>query len=226
VSSRPRILTFAGLSVADATGIADTIATADATAIATADATVAGGTAVSNVVQTAVVTNTALCSVLTTAIPSSIAASLTGGAAANGISAAGGDMVAVMAVPMPPPVLIFKHSMNAALGELPPAVIESTGDRRFPVNGNTFAKRSAALGHSCDIQHNACANAANSGILTGGVGQCEAPNASSPMPSVSDMYRTLEPAQSPVSSSASALMDALRALSGLLTCQTLLTITN
>ncbi|UKZ54237.1 hypothetical protein TrVGV298_008044 [Trichoderma virens] len=34
----------------------------------------------------------------------------------------------------------------------------------------------SALGRSCDIQHNACADAANSGKLSGGVGQCDDQN--------------------------------------------------
>lgn len=36
--------------------------------------------------------------------------------------------------------------------------------------------KGAALGRSCDVQHNACANAANSGQLSGGVQQCDAQN--------------------------------------------------
>jgi hypothetical protein len=40
------------------------------------------------------------------------------------------------------------------------------------VEGNSFLNLSAALGRSCDIQHNACADAANSGKgFT--VGQCD-----------------------------------------------------
>lgn len=62
------------------------------------------------------------------------------------------------------------------LGGLPPPVIQSTGDRPFSVNGDTFVGKGAALGRSCDVQHNACANAANSGQLSGGVQQCDAQN--------------------------------------------------
>ncbi|KAL8933374.1 MAG: hypothetical protein Q9216_006395 [Gyalolechia sp. 2 TL-2023] len=66
------------------------------------------------------------------------------------------------------------QTFTGALGGAPPAVIESPGDRPFSVNGNTFVNSGAALQRSCAIQHNACANAANSGALDGGVGQCDA----------------------------------------------------
>lgn len=41
------------------------------------------------------------------------------------------------------------------------------------MNGDTFVNAGAALQRSCSVQHNACADAANSGALAGGVGQCE-----------------------------------------------------
>jgi hypothetical protein len=62
------------------------------------------------------------------------------------------------------------------LGGSPPPVISGVGDRPFSVDGDTFVGSKAALGRSCDKQHNACANAANSGALAGGVGQCDAQN--------------------------------------------------
>ncbi|SPJ75939.1 related to cell wall mannoprotein [Fusarium torulosum] len=65
------------------------------------------------------------------------------------------------------------QSFTGTLGGPAPPVVSSTGDKPFSVNGNTFNGASVALGRSCDIQHNACANAANSGELSGGVGQCE-----------------------------------------------------
>ena len=57
-------------------------------------------------------------------------------------------------------------------GSLPPAV--TAGGRGFNVaNSDSFTNLGSALGRSCDIQHNACANKANSG---GGfsVSQCDA----------------------------------------------------
>jgi hypothetical protein len=46
-------------------------------------------------------------------------------------------------------------------------------DRPFAVNGATFQSASSALARSCDVQKNQCFNAANSGQLEGGTGQCE-----------------------------------------------------
>ncbi|KAE9403945.1 hypothetical protein BT96DRAFT_935948 [Gymnopus androsaceus JB14] len=64
-------------------------------------------------------------------------------------------------------------------GSLPPAV--TTGERGFVVAGETgdsFLNLSAAIQRSCSIQHNACADAVNSG--TGGagvtVGDCDTQN--------------------------------------------------
>jgi hypothetical protein len=58
-------------------------------------------------------------------------------------------------------------------GTLPPAV--TAGGRGFVVAGSDdFLNVGAALGRSCDIQHNACANAANSGSASGlSVSQCD-----------------------------------------------------
>lgn len=65
------------------------------------------------------------------------------------------------------------QSFTGTLGGPAPPVVSSNADKPFSVNGNTFNGASVALGRSCDIQHNACADAANSGELSGGVGQCE-----------------------------------------------------
>ncbi|KAF7558603.1 hypothetical protein G7046_g5563 [Stylonectria norvegica] len=65
------------------------------------------------------------------------------------------------------------QSFTGTLAGPPPPVESSAGNRPFSVNGNTFTDSGAALSRSCDIQHNACANAANSGALAGGVAQCE-----------------------------------------------------
>lgn len=63
-------------------------------------------------------------------------------------------------------------------GSLPPAV--TTGERGFVVAGETgdsFLNLSAALQRSCSIQHNACADAANSGAAPGvTVGDCDTQN--------------------------------------------------
>ncbi|KAK7700389.1 hypothetical protein SLS64_010997 [Diaporthe eres] len=68
------------------------------------------------------------------------------------------------------------QAFTGTLGGAPPPVVSSAGDRPFSVNGDTFVGSGAALGRSCDVQHNACANAANSGQLSGGVSQCDQQN--------------------------------------------------
>ncbi|KAL7917239.1 hypothetical protein ACQKWADRAFT_317476 [Trichoderma austrokoningii] len=68
------------------------------------------------------------------------------------------------------------QTFTGTLGGPPPPVTSATGNRPFSVNGDTFVTVGAALQRSCSIQHNACANDANSGKLSGGVGQCDAQN--------------------------------------------------
>lgn len=68
------------------------------------------------------------------------------------------------------------QAFTGTLGGAPPPVVSSAGDRPFSVNGDTFVGSGAALGRSCDVQHNACARAANSGQLSGGVQQCDQQN--------------------------------------------------
>lgn len=59
-------------------------------------------------------------------------------------------------------------SSSGSLGGAAPAITNS-GDstRPFEVNGNTFVNQAAAVQRSCDIQFNACADAFNSGKLSG-----------------------------------------------------------
>ncbi|KAL8796926.1 MAG: hypothetical protein Q9182_007273 [Xanthomendoza sp. 2 TL-2023] len=67
------------------------------------------------------------------------------------------------------------QTFTGALGSPPPPVTSSpSSSRPFSVNGATFLNAAAALKRSCAIQHNTCANAANSDSLTGGVAQCDA----------------------------------------------------
>lgn len=65
------------------------------------------------------------------------------------------------------------QAFTGSLGGPPPPVTSSAASERpFSVNGSTFVNAGAALQRSCSVQHNACADAANSGKLEGGVGQC------------------------------------------------------
>ncbi|KAL7942694.1 hypothetical protein V8C42DRAFT_150103 [Trichoderma barbatum] len=68
------------------------------------------------------------------------------------------------------------QTFTGTLGGPAPPVISGAGDRPFFVNGNSFVNDWAALKRSCDIQKNACADAANSGKLAGGVAQCDEQN--------------------------------------------------
>lgn len=67
------------------------------------------------------------------------------------------------------------QAFTGSLGGPPPAVVSAAGsDRPFSVGSATFQGLQAALSRSCDVQKNACANAANAGQLEGGTQQCEA----------------------------------------------------
>lgn len=66
---------------------------------------------------------------------------------------------------------------TGALGGAAPPVIQSTGTRPFSVNGDTFVGVKAALGRSCDVQSNKCAQAANAGSIDATVQQCDEQNA-------------------------------------------------
>ena len=65
------------------------------------------------------------------------------------------------------------QSFTGTLGGAAPPITNS-GDptRQFEVNGNTFVNFAAAAQRSCDIQQNACSNAANSG-KGGSVAACQ-----------------------------------------------------
>ncbi|MCJ1310749.1 hypothetical protein MMC25_004415 [Agyrium rufum] len=58
-------------------------------------------------------------------------------------------------------------------GSPPPITNSGDATRPFEVNGNTFVNFAAAAQRSCDIQQNACSNAANSG-KGGSVSVCQA----------------------------------------------------
>jgi hypothetical protein len=151
-------IAFAGLAVATgATGAAAVAASTTTTAAAVAATTTA-------VACGAAPVTTSSCTVITTTLAASatlstvVVASTEAAAAATTGTATTGTNV---------------QTFTGTLGGAPPPVISSTGDRPFSVNGDTFVNSGAALQRSCSVQHNACANAANSGALSGGVGQCE-----------------------------------------------------
>lgn len=66
------------------------------------------------------------------------------------------------------------QAFTGNLGGAAPAVIQdNNSDRPFSVDGSTFTGLGAALQRSCSVQHNACANAVNSGQIAGDSQQCE-----------------------------------------------------
>ncbi|KAK3937848.1 hypothetical protein QBC46DRAFT_365890 [Diplogelasinospora grovesii] len=69
---------------------------------------------------------------------------------------------------------------TGSLGGPPPPVVSGRP---------TVYRLEAAIGRSCDIQHNACADAANNGSLAGGVGQCDDQSAACRQPSSNNPAR-------------------------------------
>ncbi|KAK7048301.1 hypothetical protein R3P38DRAFT_3256962 [Favolaschia claudopus] len=66
------------------------------------------------------------------------------------------------------------QTFTGALGGVAAPPVQ-TGGKGFVVNGSDFLNKAAALGRSCDVQHNGCANAANSGGAFS-VGDCDKQN--------------------------------------------------
>lgn len=67
------------------------------------------------------------------------------------------------------------QTFTGNLGGAAPAVVDSGDAKRpFSVNGATFVNEGAAVQRSCAVQHNACANAANSGQGDFSVSDCGA----------------------------------------------------
>ncbi|KAK1640774.1 hypothetical protein BDP81DRAFT_510131 [Colletotrichum phormii] len=59
-------------------------------------------------------------------------------------------------------------------GPAPPVTSDPSADKPFSVNGATFLNAGAALQRSCAVQHNACADATNSGSEDISVSDCDA----------------------------------------------------
>ncbi|KAI1876852.1 uncharacterized protein JN550_000924 [Neoarthrinium moseri] len=93
------------------------------------------------------------------------AAGANGGASAAGKQAANGGATATAGVDV--------NAFTGSVGSAPVPVVSSASDRPFSVNGDTFINLGAAVQRACDVQKNACANAANSGG-SGSVADCDA----------------------------------------------------
>ncbi|KAI3342770.1 hypothetical protein F4824DRAFT_119145 [Ustulina deusta] len=67
------------------------------------------------------------------------------------------------------------NAFTGSVGADPVAIVnDPTSDRPFSVNGATFLNAGAAVQRACDVQKNACANAANSGSSDISVSDCDA----------------------------------------------------
>ncbi|KAI0966277.1 hypothetical protein F4678DRAFT_297687 [Xylaria arbuscula] len=97
----------------------------------------------------------------------SASATSTAAAAATSAAASGSDGAASAA----------GTNVNAFTGDVGsaavPVINDPSSDRPFSVNGDTFVNAGAALQRACDVQKNACANAANSGSASVSVSDCE-----------------------------------------------------
>ncbi|KAJ9144996.1 Ribosomal protein s17 [Pleurostoma richardsiae] len=161
---------FAGLAVATGASVAvatDAAAatTTDAAASATdsADATDASECTFATVTVTAASSGSS-CSVITTTVAASVASSLSASATASAaVATSTADAATGTDV----------QKFTGTLGAAAPPIISSASDRPFSVNGNTFVNLAAAVQRSCDVQRNACFNAANAGTLSGGTAQCD-----------------------------------------------------
>ena len=116
-----------------------------------------------------------------TAAGSTAAGSTAAGSTAAGSTAAGSTAAAITTATAPaatsaaPASGTNVQTFTGTLGGPAPPVIFTAGAARpFAVDGTTDINKSAAIQRSCSVQHNNCADAANSGALAGGVGQCDA----------------------------------------------------
>ncbi|RAL61181.1 hypothetical protein DID88_010260 [Monilinia fructigena] len=135
---------------------------------ATADeikAAVAGASGSTSAVSTSSSNSTGECSAAVTSTITAISAVATGASSNASVAPAASASTTATGTNV--------QTFTGTLGGAPPPVISSAGDRPFSVNGDTFVGEGAALQRSCSVQHNACANAANSGSLAGGEAQCE-----------------------------------------------------
>ncbi|TDL17334.1 hypothetical protein BD410DRAFT_831556 [Rickenella mellea] len=92
------------------------------------------------------------------AAPAAAAPAASSPAAAGAPAASGGNL----------------QTFTGTLGGLPPPV--TAGGKGFIVDGSEFIQEGGALGRSCDVQHNACSNAANGGGSTFNVSACDTQN--------------------------------------------------
>ncbi|KAI1804954.1 hypothetical protein F4811DRAFT_552274 [Daldinia bambusicola] len=66
------------------------------------------------------------------------------------------------------------NAFTGSVGSAPVPVISSAAEKPFSVNGAEFLNQGAAIQRACDVQKNACANAANGGDKSISVADCDA----------------------------------------------------
>ncbi|TGO61348.1 hypothetical protein BOTNAR_0130g00010 [Botryotinia narcissicola] len=144
-------------SIAATASISSSNSTSNSTGSGCAAAVTSTITAVAAVATGSMASLASIASVAATSIASVASSASAAAAVSTGTSATGTNV----------------QTFTGTLGGAPPPVVSSAGDRPFSVNGDSFVGEGAALQRSCSVQHNACATAANSGSLAGGVEQCE-----------------------------------------------------
>ena len=151
-------------------GAASTVAASSVAASSVASPVAASTAAASTAAASTAAASTAAASTAaaSTAAASTAAAST---AAASTAAAAASPATTTTAAVSGTNVQTFAGTLG---GAAPPVIFTAGAARPFAVDGTTDINKGAAIMRSCSVQHNNCADAANSGALAGGVGQCDA----------------------------------------------------
>ncbi|KAK4687273.1 hypothetical protein P7C73_g2829, partial [Tremellales sp. Uapishka_1] len=140
------------------------------TAIAAASSSDCTGATASAKAAKAAKTNAAAASSSTSAAGSTATASTVAAASNSTTAATSSSNSTTAASGAGNNVQTFTGALN---GVAATPVLQSSGDRPFSVNGDTFVGEAAALQRSCSEQFNGCADAANSGSGASTVAECQ-----------------------------------------------------
>lgn len=146
--------------------------------MATSAASSAASSVAATVTTAALAGNTCACSAPAAVAPppaTSVAEVVSSSAVATECSTSTGAAVATAVASSTATSGDNVQTFTGALGGIsaPPVIFTAGSDRPFSTDDATFVNAAAALQRSCSVQHNQCANAANSGTLAGGESQCE-----------------------------------------------------
>ncbi|KAJ7601133.1 hypothetical protein C8J56DRAFT_880662 [Mycena floridula] len=164
----------AGVAAATTAAAVDTATATDCPAATTSTITV-------TVQPTATATSAAQATCdppVTVTVTGAAAATETAAAATTAAAAAATTAAAAAAASTAGNLQTFTGARSGLVGgaTAPPVL---AGGKGFVVDGSDFVNSAAALGRSCDVQHNACANVANSAAgraASISVGQCDTQN--------------------------------------------------